>query len=134
MSEIIKCPYCSEEVQKDAKICKHCKKEINLSFSFSRVIGLLFICLLFFWIIFYLEKGININIFNSKKTLNNIERQVAEDFEDQYRIALLNGSDLDVCVAAWMVKAAYLQANNNESYAKWVEIEKLDCKKAGLEK
>lgn len=50
----------------------------------------------------------------------------------QYGIAKRNGSDIDACVQAGMVAAAYLQAENEAGYQVWKQTEKADCAKAGL--
>lgn len=68
----------------------------------------------------------------AKKEMNKIENQVALDAERQYEIAKKNGSDMDAYVHAGMVAAAYLQAEDEENYKKWKEIEKKAGKKVGL--
>lgn len=67
-----------------------------------------------------------------KNDIQKIENQVAADAEKQYEIAKNSGSDMDAYVQAGMVKAAYLQANDQVNYKKWVEIEKEHGKKIGL--
>lgn len=64
----------------------------------------------------------------------DIHNKVADDAVIQYEIAKKNGAAIDICVAAGMVKAAYLQAKNESSYAKWTETEKQDCEAAGIPK
>lgn len=43
-----------------------------------------------------------------------------------------SGSKIDLCVQAMQVSAAYLQAKNSVGYKKWKQIEKNDCKNAGM--
>jgi hypothetical protein len=64
--------------------------------------------------------------------LQDIHNKVASDAVDQYRIAKRNGSNIDACVQAGMVSAAYLQAKNEAEYQSWKSIENNDCRKAGV--
>lgn len=67
-----------------------------------------------------------------KEELQKIENQVAQDAEQQYKIAKRNGTAADAYAAAMMVSAAYLQANDEPNYKKWKEIEKQEAKAAGM--
>lgn len=65
--------------------------------------------------------------------LADIEMKVATDAVAQYNIVAANGgAAMDRCVQAGMVSAAFLQANAAGRYADWKEIEKRDCRAAGL--
>lgn len=68
----------------------------------------------------------------AEKQMDNIENKVAEDAVKQYEIAKQNGSKMDAYVQAGMVCAAYLQANDQENYKKWKEIERQEAKAAGI--
>ena len=65
-------------------------------------------------------------------TMQDIENQVAADAVKQFEIAKKNGSTMDAYSAASMVKAAYLQANDEENYQKWHDIEQDLAKQLGL--
>ena len=69
---------------------------------------------------------------HAEAEMHKIEQNVAADQAKQYEIAKRNGSPMDVCVAAGMVSAAYLQANDEAGYAAAKAAEKADCEKAGL--
>ena len=68
----------------------------------------------------------------AKSDLDKIELQVALDAEKQYDIVKRNGNAIDAYVQAGLVAAAYLQANDEENYKKWKEIEKEEAKNAGM--
>jgi hypothetical protein len=80
---------------------------------------------------FYFGGGIE-NQANLK--MQEIENKVAQDAVTQYGIAKRNGSNIDVCVQAGMVTAAYLQAKDEAHYQQWKQTEKSDCAKAGIQK
>lgn len=61
-----------------------------------------------------------------------IEQSVAADQVKQYEIAKRSGTPMDACVAAGMVSASYLQANDEANYAAAKKTEADDCAKAGL--
>ena len=66
---------------------------------------------------------------------NSVSDEVATDFEEQYHMARKNGAGaVDLCVQAGLVSAGFLQAHDEENYAKWKKIEKQDCHAAGIEK
>lgn len=67
------------------------------------------------------------------RDLSNIEKQVASDSVKQYEIAKRSGTAMDACVHAGLVAAAYIQAKDEPSYQHWKEIEKSDCRIAGVE-
>lgn len=69
---------------------------------------------------------------DAEQLMRDIENKVARDSVEQYEIAKRQGDPMMVCVQAGMVSAAWLQAKNEPEYKKWKDIEKDDCKKAGL--
>ena len=60
--------------------------------------------------------------------------KVSSDMVAQYDIAKKQGDAMQTCVQAGMVSAAYLQAKDEAKYNEWKEIEKTDCKAAGIDK
>ncbi len=66
------------------------------------------------------------------RDLQKIQDKVAADAVTQYEIAKRNGSQIDACVQAGMVAAAYLQAKDEAHYQQWKQTEKADCAKAGV--
>lgn len=70
--------------------------------------------------------------YQAEQELQRIENKVAQDLEEQYKIAKNNGSAMDTYVAASQVVAAYLQANDEANYKKWKEIETEEAKKVGI--
>lgn len=68
----------------------------------------------------------------ASRDLDRIEDQVAVDFVNQYNLAKKSGDAIQICVQAGMVSAGYLQAEDQANYLKWKEIEKADCKNAGM--
>ncbi len=68
----------------------------------------------------------------ASRDLDKIEDQVAVDFVNQYNLAKKSGDAIQICVQAGMVSAGYLQAEDQANYLKWKEIEKADCKNAGM--
>lgn len=68
----------------------------------------------------------------AEKEMVNIEKQVANDAEQQYYIAKKGGDKMDIYVHAGLVAASYLQAKDEINYKKWKEIEKKEAKAAGI--
>lgn len=68
----------------------------------------------------------------ANKQMAEIKGQVADDAVNQYNIAAQSGSAMDRCVQAGMVAAAYLQAEDQESYSQWKNTERVDCRAAGM--
>ena len=68
----------------------------------------------------------------AQNELEKIENQVALDAEKQYEIAKKNGSTMDAYVQAGMVAASYLQANDEENYKKWKDIESKEGEIVGI--
>lgn len=64
--------------------------------------------------------------------LSNIYNQVANDAVTQYNMAKRSGTQIDICVQAGLVSAAFLQAKDEIKYPEWKNIENIECKKAGV--
>ena len=64
--------------------------------------------------------------------MQNIYDQVATDAVDQYNIAKRQGDEIQICVQASLVSAAYLQAEDEPNYRRWKAVEDVDCAAAGL--
>ncbi|MGB5819839.1 MAG: hypothetical protein WBG90_10175 [Saonia sp.] len=64
--------------------------------------------------------------------MNKIEVKVAEDAIKQYEIAKRNGYAIDAYVQAGLVAASFLQADDEENYRKWKQIEEQEEKNVGL--
>lgn len=64
--------------------------------------------------------------------MDPIYQKVIDDSLHEYEIVKKNGDKMETCVHAGMVKAAYLQAKDESNYKKWNDVEKTDCKKAGM--
>ncbi len=61
-----------------------------------------------------------------------IQEQIIHDAETQYEVAKRNGSPMDIYVRAGIVAEAYLQANDQENYKKWKQIEADAAIEAGV--
>ena len=68
----------------------------------------------------------------TRNPMAEIERQVAEDAEQQYEMVSRHGSQIDRCAYAGMVSAAYLQAKDEWKYRHWKLVERTECRKAGI--
>lgn len=63
------------------------------------------------------------------------EAEVALQAKSQYEMAKRNNADpVNLCVQAGFVTAAYLQAGDEQNYAKWMQIERSECAAAGISK
>lgn len=66
------------------------------------------------------------------ETMKKIQNNVAADAVAEYGIAQRNGNNIDQCVQAGIVAAAYLQANDEKNYAHWKGMRDRDCGEAGI--
>jgi hypothetical protein len=64
---------------------------------------------------------------STKKSMDDIYKQVSADAVQQYEIAKRQGDKIQICVQAGLVSAAYLQEKNESSYQQWKAIEQEDC-------
>lgn len=58
--------------------------------------------------------------------------KVAADYIEKYEIALIQGDEMQICVQAGLVSAAFLNAKDQEQYNKWKSIEANRCQEAGI--
>lgn len=122
----MECPNCKKQLADNAKTCPECGYDFSDKKKKNPILGCLGV---FVGILIFLSI---IGSFNSENILKDIEQSVALDAEQQYQIAKNQGDKIQICVQAGLVSAAYLQANDQINYNKWKEIEKKDCKKAGM--
>ena len=143
-----KCPFCAEEIQEAALVCKHCKRELQTSkaeapvtpasASPRNIIGIIVLGVLFAW--FWFGGGLGMfstTMYQAQQPavddmMADIHRKVASDAVQQYNITKRNGTAIDVCVHAGMVSAAYLQGKDERNYKLWKATEAVDCKAAGM--
>lgn len=88
----------------------------------------------FFGVLFVAVIGIGVlaNMKTSSQVEKDIHNEVAADSLKEYELAKKHGDRADVCLRAGLVAEAYLQAKDEENYAKWRDIERADCRRAGL--
>lgn len=66
-----------------------------------------------------------------EQALADVPRQVLRDTVRQYDTAKRDGTAMDACVQAGLVKAAALQAHDDATFRRFVEVERADCAAAG---
>ena len=64
---------------------------------------------------------------SASRFMDDINEKVIGDAEREYQIASRSGNDVDRCVHAGMVAAAYIQAHNQSGYQSWKMREEMDC-------
>jgi len=123
---MIKCKECKEEISKDAEKCPKCGHPNETKQNLSALIGLIFFGAILWY---FFGGGLEQQAAND---LDSIKNQVAADSVNQYNIAKAQGDPIQICVQAGMVSAAYLQANDQVNYNTWKNIQKEDCRAAGM--
>lgn len=78
------------------------------------------------------EDTADLAVDSGQDTLEAIKRQVIDDAIKQYQIVEKSGNIVDMCVQAGIVKAAYLQANDESGYNSWSNITSKACEAAGM--
>lgn len=138
------CPNCAETVKAAAKVCRHCgydfDKNVNPATKKGKRSALGCLLLIIILGVFstcamkLVQPGSDLasTPFGVDGQLDKIHEKVATDAVAQYEIATQSGEPMDRCVQAGMVAAAFLQAQNQDSYAAWKLKEKADCRAAGL--
>ncbi len=66
------------------------------------------------------------------QAVTDIEVQVAEDAEAQFKMVRASGTLIDQCVQAGLVAAAWLQAQDAGKYDQWKDVEERACANAGV--
>lgn len=69
-----------------------------------------------------------------EKEMNHLGAQVAEDQVRAYNLAKKGGDAVELCVQAGLVAECYKQAEDESNYLKWKDVERQDCRRAGVPK
>lgn len=108
------CKACGVQISKTATKCPSCG-HANVSRSGAIAGVLVFVGVIWFFFGFH-----------------GFEKKVAGDLEDQYELAKKGGSKMDICIHAGSVAFGFNQAKDEANYLKWKEIQRADCKDAGI--
>lgn len=125
---LIACSSCGEQISKKAAACPKCghpNPKANHLSGGSVLGGLLFAGLVIWWMASGHQASTN-------RTMDNVYGKVANDAVEQYQIAKRGGDNMQACVHAGIVAASYLQAKDEPKYREWQDVEKADCKRAGI--
>lgn len=126
---MIKCSICGNEISPKAATCPKCghPNEKAKHLSGGQIIGYLVFAGVLLW--FFAGDGLEKQ---TAREIQKIENQVAVDAVNQYQIAKRQGNNIQVCVQAGLVSAAYLQAKDELNYQQWKKTESEDCRRAGV--
>ena len=126
---MIKCSSCGNEISPKAATCPKCghPNEKAKHLSGGQIIGYLVFAGVLLW--FFAGDGLDKQ---TAREMQKIENQVAADAVNQYQIAKRQGNNIQVCVQAGLVSAAYLQAKDKPNYQQWKKTESEDCRRAGV--
>ncbi len=143
--ELVKKSADKKAVQAEAETKGESKGEDTPRFGLMDIFGAVSIIGLVYFLFFSGFKGINTTQSSSQSgdiydtaidagvpLVDAAKRQVIDDAIKQYQIVERSGNIIDMCVHAGMVKAAYLQANNEGGYKNWSDITSRVCKTAGM--
>lgn len=113
---LIKCHECGAEISSKATKCPKCGVVPKTRSNIVASVVSIFIVIWLLWSFFG----------------GGIQKKVAFDMTQQYNIAKKGDDAIQTCVQAGIVAASYLQARDELKYQEWKEIERNDCRKAGI--
>jgi hypothetical protein len=124
---LIKCKECGKEISSDATICPACGARLNKPAIVVHVIVWAALLSVLAW--YFFGGGVEQH---AAQDWGKIKMQVANEAVATYQMAKRGGNAKDMCVQAEEVSKAFLQAHDDAQYQKWTNIEKSDCKAAGI--
>jgi hypothetical protein len=120
---LVKCSECGADISSSASVCPQCgKPKAPRQGGLEAAAGVLVLIGLGWW---FFGGG-------STSSLRGIQNKVATDAVAEYNIAAAQGNNMQKCVQAGLVAAAYLQAQDSTNYNTWKATETADCAVAGL--
>jgi len=138
------CPRCAETIKAAATVCRHCGHDFEQPVgkpprkgrgrAFGCLIAFALLCGISTCAISLTQTGSKLasTPFGVDGQLTKIHDKVASDAVAQYEIPARSGSAMDRCVQAGFVAAAFLQTQDERSYAFWKAREKTNCEEAGV--
>ncbi|MDW3024686.1 MAG: zinc ribbon domain-containing protein [Alphaproteobacteria bacterium] len=120
---LIKCKECGKEISKSARRCPNCGGKVSRG---GRWLKRLFLLVLLAAAGFFLWNKFGGMIAGPEKTQEIINA------EQEYELIAAGGESIQKCVQAGFVAEAYLQAQDEDGYNRWKEIETADCMAVGL--
>lgn len=79
--------------------------------------------------VYYFSGGFQSDV---KKTMQDASSSAAEDTIEEYRIVSRDGDKMQMCVISGIIAEQYLGAKDVNKYHQWKDINKRDCKAAGV--
>lgn len=110
------CATCAKEISKEALACPHCGQPSPVVKPGVRALCAVLVLGLFVW--WFLGGGL----------VSHAQDEMVEQALAQYQIASRSNDQVQACVYAGMVVAAYLQTKDEANYNQWLSIQKRDCK------
>ncbi len=126
VAKLVPCIACGTELSVAATVCTKCGHPVQRQEAANNATARILLIASIAGGIWWLWGG------GYQWYLNGISRDVAADAVAQYRMVEKTGSNMDRCVQAGFVAAAYLQAKDQRNYENWHWIEKAACMNAGV--
>ena len=123
---VVKCPDCGGEISTQAVKCPKCGRPQKRSQTIQGIITIL-VMIGLAW--FFFGGGLQSE---TNRTMQGITDKVADDAVKQYNIAAAQGDQMQKCVQAGFVAAAFLQAKNDVQYNVWKSTQSSECAQAGV--